>query len=499
MNTVAPFPPAATTADPLNVFRETLSALGSDPAARAAALHRDTIGEGARIVTPFGEKVLRYVDYVASGRALRPVESFVMEHVLPHYANTHTEASHCGAAMSRMRAAARAAVARHLDADDETAVIFAGSGATAGINRLVGLLDVAATVRGEGDVVVICGPYEHHSNILPWRESGARIVRIEEGADGGPDLGALDAALAAHRDADLLIGTFSAVSNVTGIVTDVAGVTRRLKRAGALALWDWAAGAPYCEMSMRPAPDAEIDAIVYSSHKFPGGPGASGILAIRRDAVRVARPTSPGGGTVTFVSPWAHDYSDRIETREEGGTPNVVGDIRAGLCVLVKEALGAEYIATRNAALGRIADAALAGCDRLDMLGHAGAPRLPIRSFAVRDGTGRRVHHQLFTRMLSDLHGIQARGGCACAGPYAHDLLGIGAAASEGLRVAIAAGDEGDKPGWVRMNLSYLLDDAEACAIVNTIRDTAETIEAHRDAYAHDAATARFRAIDATG
>ena len=77
-----------------------------------------------------------------------------------------------------------------------------------------------------------------------------------------------------------------------------------------------------------------IDAAVISPHKFPGGPGASGVLIVRRDAVRTTTPTWPGGGTVAFVSPWGHDYSASIEAREEAGTPNVIGDIRTALALV---------------------------------------------------------------------------------------------------------------------------------------------------------------------
>ncbi|MGE8634349.1 MAG: aminotransferase class V-fold PLP-dependent enzyme, partial [Achromobacter piechaudii] len=291
----------------------------------AAQLADGLIGKDAVIEGPFGRKPLVYADYVASGRALMQVERFVMEQVLPYYANSHTEASYCGGYITRLRREARAAIARCCGADDAHAVIFAGSGATAGINRLVHLFGVHAAVAAGKPVRVIIGPYEHHSNILPWRECGAQIVEVPEAEQGGPDLAALDAALQAP-EGTLVVCALSAASNVTGIVADVAGITRRVKQAGAKMLWDYAGGAPYLPIHMTPAPDASIDAIVFSPHKFIGGPGASGVLIVRRDAVLDTTPTWPGGGTVKFVSPEGHDYSASLESREEAGTPNVVGD-----------------------------------------------------------------------------------------------------------------------------------------------------------------------------
>ncbi len=436
-----------------------------------ARLRAGLIGENVQISGPRGRKPLLYADYVASGRALRQVEDFVMEHVLPYYANTHTESSYCGGYSTRLREAARGEIARILGAGAGCHVVFSGAGATSGLNRVVGLLDIPGTLARGGRAVVLHGPYEHHSNILPWRESGAEVVEIAEGATGGPDMAALKAALQAHAGADLLVGSFSAMSNVTGIVTDSDAVTRVLKAHGALAVWDYAGGAPYLAMQMQTAPDAMKDAIIFSAHKFPGGPQASGVLAFRDTIVRRDTPTLPGGGTVAFVSPQTQLYSPDVVAREEAGTPNVVGDIRAGLVMLVKEALGQGWIDARNADLGAMARKVWAGLPGMEVLGNpAAASPLPIFSFRLRDGQGRPVDHIAFTQGLSENFGIQARGGCSCAGPYGHRLLQIDPNTSAHLEQDIREGHAVDKPGWVRVNLSYLLTDAKAEQIVQGIR-----------------------------
>jgi selenocysteine lyase/cysteine desulfurase len=222
------------------------------------------------------------------------------------------------------------------------------------------------------------------------------------------------------------------------------------------------------------------------------------VLVVRDTVVCTARPSAPGGGTVAFVSPWGHDYARRVEAREEGGTPNVLGDIRAALALLVKDAVGTEAIHARDAALLARALAAWAAEPRIEILGQRkGAVALPIFPFRLRDGAGRPVHHQLVTRMLSDVHGVQARGGCACAGPYAHRLLGIGPEASAALRARLADGHEMDKPGWVRLNLSYLHTDAEAEHIISAVLDLARRAETLVPLYAADPATARFRPVAA--
>lgn len=443
-----------------------------------ARLRAGLIGEGAAIETPFGVQKLVYADYTASGRALRQVEDFVAEHVLPFYANSHTQSSFCGAYTTGLREEARATIAAHMNAGPECAVIFAGSGATGAVNRLVALCGVAASAReNEIPPVVFIGPYEHHSNILPWRESGARVVEVDEARGGGPDLGQLEELLTKYADSPMLIGSFSAASNVTGILSDVDGVTRILKRHGALAFWDYAGGGPYLDMDMKPGAGLEKDAIFLSPHKFPGGPGASGLLVVRQSAVRATRPTWPGGGSVAYVSPWAHDYLSSVIEREEAGTPNVIGDIRAALVFVVKAAIGCDFIARRDAQLCERAMQVWRDNPRIKPLGVPGADRLPIISFLVRNRDGGFVHHEAFTRILSERAGIQARGGCACAGPYGHRLLGVGRAQSEQIRAAVLGGDDSQKPGWIRLNFGYLMDDATAAFIVRSVDDLARRID----------------------
>lgn len=453
------------------------------------ALSEGLIGDGAPVPGPNGVNPLIYADYVASGRALRQIEDFVTEQVLPFYANSHTEASFCGMMMTRTREQARQEIARICGGDARHAVIFSGSGATLGINRLVQLMGVKQAVEQGQNPLVVLGPYEHHSNILPWRESGAEIIEIDEAPTGGPDLTQLEAVLQSGQGR-LIVGAFSAASNVTGIKTDVETVTTLFKKYQAKIIWDYAGGAPYLPIDMQ----IGMDAVVVSAHKFIGGPGASGVMILRRDSMAIDKPSLPGGGTVRFVSPWAEDYSTSIETREEAGTPNVVGDIRAALCFIVKEHISQSYLDSRLEALRHRAIKVWSQNPAIKILGNPEADdRLPIFSIQVkylkRDGL---VHHQLFTRMLSDYFGIQVRGGCACAGPYAHRLLDIDATHSETLRQAILSGAEIQKPGWTRIGFSALMSDQKADFIIDCVDRLARAPEDFDTVYDFDEKTARF-------
>jgi selenocysteine lyase/cysteine desulfurase len=468
---------------PLHVFRKSI-----ETGNIVADLRAGLIGENLHFQTPFGRQKLTYADYTASGRALKQLEDFITERVLPFYANSHTQASFCGAHTTDLREQARSVIADLTNADKDCSVIFTGSGATSAINRLVALSG-AADCPG---AIVFIGPYEHHSNILPWRESGAQVIEISESPEGGPDLAELQNQLVAHKHSPLLIGSFSVASNVTGIMTDADPLTRLLKKHGALAFWDYAGGGPYLPIDMAPAPDCAKDAIVISPHKFPGGPGASGLLIIRNNIVKTARPTWPGGGTVSYVSPWSHNYLDSIIAREEAGTPNIIGDIRAALVFIIKDVIGQDFITRRERQMCARALKVWSKNPAIHLFGTDKPHRLPIFSFAVRNGKDGYLHHQLFTRLLSDASGIQARGGCVCAGPYGHRLLGVDRRHSEQIRDAVLAGNEIEKPGWIRLNFSYLMDDATVDYIIKSLDKLAGNGQVYAQQYEVDDATGTF-------
>jgi selenocysteine lyase/cysteine desulfurase len=415
-----------------------------------------------------------YADYTASGRSLSFLEDYIRESVLPLYANTHTESSGTGLQTTRFREEARRLVLEGVGGDPERhAVVFVGSGSTAAINRLVDVLglrlpadladrwDLGSNIPADQRPVVFIGPYEHHSNELPWRESIADVVTIHEDRDGAIDLAQLADELVRHADRPLRIGSFSAASNVTGIVSDTAAISRLLHAHGALSFFDFAAAAPYVEIEMDPAGDpmAYKDAVFISPHKLIGGPGTPGVLVARRELFANRVPSMPGGGTVAYVNPTEHVYLADIERREEGGTPAIVESIRAGLVFQLKAAVGVDAIREREADfIGRALHRWEANPD-IEILGSHRAERLSIVSFVVRHA-GRYLHHNFVVALLNDLFGIQSRGGCSCAGPYGHRLLGIDLATSHEFEREIARGCEGIKPGWIRVNFNYFISEA---------------------------------------
>ena len=479
-------------------YHDAMTTRGTDPDALIERIRASVIGDDEAVAGPFGIRRVTYADYTASGRALTFVEDWIREAVLPLYANTHTESSGTGLQTTRFREDARAIIRDAVGGTkDRHAVIFTGAGMTGAINLLVGVLELRIPAGLEDRFglrkhipldqrpVVFIGPYEHHSNELPWRESIADVVTIGEDQDGRISLERLEAALREHADRPLKIGSFSAASNVTGILSDTRAISILLHQHGALSFWDFAAAGPYVEIEMEPhrlapsegpgrgAPDGEgeldyKDAVVLSPHKFIGGPGTPGVLVARRELFRNRVPTSPGGGTVAYVNPLEHVYLDDPEHREEGGTPAIVESIRAGLVFQLKESVGVDAIRRREEDFIERAIAAWADVPEIQVLGNPALPRLSIVSFTVRHA-GRYLHHNFVVAVLNDLFGIQSRGGCSCAGPYGHRLLGIDIETSHAFEREIARGCEGIKPGWVRVNFNYFISESVFDYVVRAV------------------------------
>lgn len=449
-----------------------------------AWLRGELIGEDALIETPFGTRRVTYADHIASGRGLRWVEESLAR-VWPLYANTHTEDSATGARTTALTHEASHYIKSQLGADESCKLLFCGSGATGAVRRLQDILGltvpeahrarVLASLPPQERPVVFVGPYEHHSNEVSWRETLAEVVEIPLCPLGGIDLEALRLALKDPRYAGRpRIGSFSAASNVTGTLSDTRSIARLLHAQGAYAFFDFAACAPYTPIDMKPGRPDGYDAIFLSAHKLAGGPGAPGLLCFQRHLYHLAAPSAPGGGTVTYVSATRHAFVDDIEAREDAGTPAIFGKLRAALAFKVKERLGAARIMEREHDLISRAIARLRVNPRVQLLGNLDTPRLAVLSFLIRTPDGHTLHPRLVVRLLNDLFGIQARGGCACAGPYGHALLSIDDATSEGYFQCITAHYEGVKPGWTRLNLAPWLADETAEFLLSAIEFVAE-------------------------
>jgi selenocysteine lyase/cysteine desulfurase len=429
-------------------------------------LGEQVIGDRAAVETPFGQRPLIYADYTASGRAYGPIEDFIRDRVLPYYANTHSDSSLTGRQTNHLREQARDIIREALNAGPEHAVIFCGTGATAAINKLVDLLELRQAQSEP--VVMLIGPYEHHSNELPWRESEVELVTIPLNEEGALDLQALESQLQYYRGKARILASFSAASNVTGLKTDTVAVGSLVHQYGGLVFWDYAAAAPYVSIDVT-----DMDAVFISPHKFLGGPGTPGLLVVRREILNNAVPAAPGGGTVSFVGTDFHHYLEDSEHREEGGTPGIIEAIRAGLVFKLQQQVGTGTIESREEALVENALKRWSAHPDIRIMGSTDLPRLSIVSLQICHDD-QQLHYAYVVALLNDLFGIQARGGCSCAGPYGHSLLGIDVEASHRLDEEVTRGNAVLRPGWVRMNFNYFLDDESVEYLLKAVELVAE-------------------------
>eukprot|EP01025_Chloroclados_australasicus_P003033 TRINITY_DN1069_c0_g1_i1.p1 TRINITY_DN1069_c0_g1~~TRINITY_DN1069_c0_g1_i1.p1 ORF type:complete len:657 (-),score=49.49 TRINITY_DN1069_c0_g1_i1:334-2304(-) len=455
-----------------------------------AEIRRNVIGGEEVIKGPWGKVPLVYADYTASGRLLSFVENFMQKVVYPVYANTHTDASYCGARINTMYRQARDIILESFNVNKEDfAVLFTGSGCTGAIHKMVQILSLNDCQKQNKKTwdrpVVFIGPYEHHSNEVIWRESDCDVVVIPENDQGTPDLEYLSSKLKRYKYRTLKIGSFSAGSNVTGIVTDTDAIANLLHAHNALAFFDYAGTGPYVPINA-----SNKDAIFLSPHKFIGGPGSSGVLVFRRSIYARSTPSIPGGGTVSFVTPTKHWYIEDIEAREDGGTPAILQAIRAALAIRFKSLVGDSLILQQEEHMIQKFFDTLGSSDlNIKLIGgnrptYWKFPRVSIFSFLIpyKDPSHpqyKALHHNFVAALLNDLYGIQSRAGCFCAGPYGHRLFetvfgNVDFISKASRKLVVNEGLESLKWGWVRVNLNYFVCEEEADYILQAIKQIAE-------------------------
>jgi selenocysteine lyase/cysteine desulfurase len=449
--------------------------------AEFAVFREQVIGREQTFLSPYGEQRILYADWTASGRAYAPIETYLQEHVLPFAANTHTGSTETGSVISRTYEDAKVVIKNHVRADRNDVLLFCGSGMTSAVNKLQRLLGLRIPERLKDYVllreidqsrrpVVFVTHMEHHSNHTSWLETIATVEIIHNDTYGNVDLAHFRQLLHQYRHRPLKIAAVTACSNVTGIETPYHKIARLVHQYGGLCFVDFACSAPYAEISMHPEDkDAQLDAIYFSGHKFLGGPGTPGILIFNNQLYTNEVPDQPGGGTVSYSNPWeAREYVADIETREDGGTPPILQGIKAALCIRLKEAMGTARIRQREKELLAIMFARFKSIENATVLEGQVTGRLGVVSFMIR-GT----HYNLVVKLLNDRFGIQARGGCSCAGTYGHYLLKVGQTASCRILADIQAGCLENKPGWVRLSIHPTMTDAEIQLIMDAVQQIA--------------------------
>ena len=457
----------------------------------------EIIGVNQEFVSPYGKKKIIYADWTASGRLYKSIEKKLLNDIGPYVANTHTETSITGSAMTLAYHDARNIIKKHVNASKDDVLITVGTGMTGAINkfqRILGLkinenLKDNTQVPEEKRPIIFVSHMEHHSNQTSWIETIARVKVIPSNNEGLPCINKLEELIEAHKDCPIKIAAITGCSNVTGIRTNYHDVARVMHQNNGLCFVDFACSAPYVNINMHPENEDEyLDAITFSPHKFLGGPGASGVLIFNKKLYKNLVPDNPGGGTVSYTNPWGdHDYIDDIETREDGGTPGFLQAIKIALSIQLKEKMGVKNILDREHELNAIIFKRLKKIKNLRILAENHTDRLGVFSFYIED-----AHYNLIVKLLNDKFGVQTRGGCSCAGTYGHYLLNVDEPTSKSIEKKILDGCLIERPGWVRMSIHPTMTNEEVSFICDATESVSKSFSEWGKDYEYNAIKNEF-------
>ncbi len=464
---------------------------------------KNIIGIDQEFESPFGKKKIIYTDWTASGRLYRPIEEKMINQFGPFVANTHTETTVSGTAMTMAYHEAKHIIKKHVNATEEDILINTGTGMTGVVNkfqRILGLkipenLKQYTNIPKELKPIVFISHMEHHSNQTSWLETMADVVVIPADKNGLFSIENLKILLEKYQDRSFKIASITSCSNVTGIKTPYHEVAKLMHQNNGVCFVDFACSGPYVPINMHPQdPESYLDAIFFSPHKFLGGPGTSGVLIFNKNLYKNSIPDCPGGGTVSWTNPWGeHKYIDNIEDREDGGTPGFLQVIKTALAIQLKEKMGVANILKREHELVEYVFEALNPNPNVVILAQEHQDRLGVISFYVKD-----LHFNLGVKMLNDKFGIQTRGGCSCAGTYGHYLLHVDQEASNDLVCQITSGDLMKKPGWIRMSIHPTTTTQEIAFVCQSINDLANHHQDWEDDYQYNNKTNEFKHNNAT-
>lgn len=440
-------------------------------------------------MTGIGGKVMPilYADWTASGRNYLPIEKRFQDTIMPFVANTHTETSTTGTAMTHAYHEAQKLIKKHVNASKDDVIICAGSGMTAMINKFQRILDLKGDIHFNSPderPVVFITHMEHHSNHTSWMETCVELVIIPYDGEGLVDLNAFVEILKKYENRKLKIASVTACSNVTGIQTPYQEIAKMIHAANGFCYVDFACSAPYVAIDMHPATEgAHLDAIFFSPHKFLGGPGSSGVLIFNKALYNRSVPDHPGGGTVDFTNPWGtHRYIEDIEAREDGGTPGFLQTMKTAMCITLKEEMGVANILKREEELLEILFTKLESQDNIHILAGQHKHRLGVVSFYIDN-----LHYNIGVRLLNDYYGIQSRGGCSCAGTYGHYLLNVDQETSNKITSEISLGNFSNKPGWIRVSIHPTMTNEEVTYLGDCIIELAKNHQRMKAGYESNA------------
>jgi cysteine desulfurase/selenocysteine lyase len=362
----------------------------------------------------------RYFDSAASTLMMRPAFE-VAQNFLEHYSSTHSELHFSARGANRAYDWAHKRVLDFVGANSDIySCYFAGSGATAGFNRVASEL---AILRPQRDVVIV-SEMEHHSNDLPHRKHASKVIHLPlvgEGANcGGIDIDVAQETIKKYGSRINYIA-ITAASNVTGVMTPIHELAQLAHSVGAYIIVDASQMIAHAPISMQSEVliEADIDVLIFSGHKIyaPGSPGA---VIASKSLLKQTSPSEVGGGMVKNVYIEHFTPSDNLPEREEAGTPNIIGAITLACALDVLLNIGMQSILQKEQHLINLAWTKLSEIEGVNLYG-PDPDQLPRTGTIAFNIVG--FDHGLTAAALNDYHNIQVRNGCFCAHPYVREML----------------------------------------------------------------------------
>jgi selenocysteine lyase/cysteine desulfurase len=380
------------------------------------------------IKTPFIKKTkLTYADYIASGKPAPYIEEYIIKKIYPFYSNTHSN-SYNGIHMKKLIAETKDYIRQEMNLTSDYQILFTGNGTTGAINHLINCLDIDIY----SDIFIFISLYEHYSNHLPWKElsnshSNIKLILIPfvntDTNSAQIDIKWLNNAIQQiYLDVNnvtkskLVICSISACSNINGIINPLNKIRLILdsypnnSKFYKYLFADYACSAPYVKID-----GSILDAFFFSPHKFIGGTSTPGILIGRKCIFSRLIPYCMGGGCVRNASSKQIEYETDIEKKESAGTPNIIGIIKIGKILQLKNKY-MQVINSNEHILSKLIKEKILYYELTyptfqSILYADNVEHLPILSFNLSN-----LHYNYIVVLFNDLFGIQTRGGIGCCG-----------------------------------------------------------------------------------
>jgi len=449
------------------------------------------------LIGPFGKRWIINADSTASGACYKEIEKYIERNIKPFYANTHSNAI-TGKFMTECIEESKKIIRKEYNCNEDDMIIFTGNGCTGAILHLIHALNIPKKCdkTEKKKFVVFNSVLEHHSNYLPWKNLDVYMELIPIQKNGLISQNILKEKLQFwynnHKDVKIIV-SFTGGSNVSGLIEDWSSISKLTHTYNGLMLWDMAACAPYMKINMHYNDDDGdyMDAIFVSPHKFLGGPETPGLLIANKNLFCNSIPYCPGGGTVRFVCPNYDIYIPDIETKETGGTPNIIGCIKIGKVYELKQSIQ-HYIDYKEKRLYHYIYNKLLSINNLHLIVKPTYKNtienqhiLPIFSFIIKKDII--FHYNLIVVLLNDLFGIQSRGGVSCCSVFAQYILQLDENEQKVIYNSISSGNGvPNNYGWCRVSFHYTMSKEIVDFILYAIQFVANYIDKYQVFYEYD-------------